>query len=216
MTGVQTCALPICTLITDHVLFDTCRAENGGGVYFDGGTGRLKNTSFFICKAARGAAVYTDNNTNLDMLNCTLFSLYFSYDGAVYNNSGRLNMISSAVIGCGVTDPQLPVINAVYSNGETNIVNSILTDTFEPYHSAAGNVHIYCSAVETVGEGVVTDALTKSYAPKQLILSEKYYDMPVAIRNEVHAAYYPELTPEADNGCLTSVLDGKQIGRAHV
>ena len=145
------------------------------------------------------------------MLNCTVTSSYNSYDGAVYNNSGTLNMISCAVIGCGVVDPELPVINAVYSNGETNIVNSILTDTYEPYHSASGNVHIVCSAVETVDEGVVIDALTKSYAPKHLIPSEKYYDFPVVIRDNDHAAIYPKLTSLAENGCLVSAVNGKLI-----
>lgn len=198
-------------LATDHVLFESCRAENGGGICFDGGTGRLKNTSFSICTAARGAAIYIDNNAQVDMLNCTVASACISYDGAVYNKSGRLNMISSAVIGCGVVDSELDVISAVCSEGETNIVNSILTDTFEPYLSASGNVHIYCSAVETVGEGVVTDALTKSYAPKQLIPSGKYYDMPIVIRDNDHAICYPELTPEAENGCLTSSVDGKLV-----
>ena len=199
------------TLVTDHVLIESCRAENGGGIYFDGGTGRLLNTSFSICKAAYGAAVYIDNDAQVDMLNCTLVSSYISGDGAVYNHSGRLNMISSAVIGCDVISSEISVFNAVCSEGETNIVNSILTDTFAPYHSASGDIHIYCSAVETVGDGVATDALTQSYAPKQLIPSEVYYDMPIVIRDNDHAICYPELTSVAENGCLTSAVDGKLI-----
>lgn len=208
------------TLITDHVLFEYDKAKLGGGVYLSGGKGRLRNTSFNTCKGNSGAAVYIDQNADAEMLNCTLLNSYISSDGAVYNNSGRLNLINSAIVNCGVLSPDITVLNAVFSKGETNIINTILTDTdltdseqTDPvrFCSASGNVRVYCSAVDNVGEGVITDALTRSYAPKQLIPSEKYYSMPKVIRDDAHAIYYPELTAEALNGCVPVVADGKLV-----
>ena len=208
------------TLITDHVLLENDRAKLGGGVYIGGGTARLRNTSFNMCRANCGASVYIDHNADAEMFNCTLLNSYISSDGAVYNNSGRLNLISSAIVNCGVLSPDITVLNAVFSKGETSIVNTILTDTdltdqdqTNPvrFCSASGNVRVYCSAVDNVGEGAITDVLTKSYAPKQLIPSEKYYSMPKVIRDDAHAVYYPELTNEALNGCVPAVADGKLV-----
>lgn len=193
------------TLLTDQCLFTNCRAKNGGAVYLNGGSAVFRNTGFMNCSADRGAAVYVDKNAHSEMLNTTILDAVIRETGAIYNQSGTINLINSAVVGCKNYRVDQSAVDLVYANGKINIVNSILTDT--PFRSAAGNCSIFCSAVGELGEGVTADALTKHFDNQYLILSSSV-NYPKYTCAFAKALLYIKPTRFALSGCLTSASDG--------
>lgn len=199
------------SLIIDRCLFKYCNAEKGGAVYLDGGSAIFRNSGFYSCNGDIGAALCIENGTSAELLNTTVTQSRIAENGAVCNNGGRLNLINSAVIDCQYKSEALEKLDAVVSNGETHIVNSILTDTYVPFSSTAGSCELFCSAVGALGDGAVTDTLTRSFEPKTIVVFNESKEAPQLVYAPREALLYPEVTESAENGCLITAVDGELI-----
>ncbi len=198
-------------LVTDQVYFRSNTAENGGAISFNGGRGKLSDTSFYNNRASFGADIYVDNGAEVEMLNGCSANAVVTGNGAVYNKSGRLNMINCAVADCEKDYGADISIDAVVSEGETNLVNCMVTDTGVEGCSVSGGAKVIASALKNADDGVTVDKLTEYYANGELIESSRFVDKPVIRFDYENARVYPALMPVAMNGWMTRVTDGEII-----
>lgn len=178
-----------------------------GAIYFNGGRGTIRDTAFYLGSGKDGSVILMDNSAEVEMLNSIMYDNTVNGTCAVYNKSGSLNIINSTLAGFK-TDNEDKTFDIILSEGETNIVNSIITDTYVQSRSVAGKCHVYGSALHSAAESVIVDELTAFYENKEIILPDQNGQAPDCTVYLTVGVLYPRLSKTALNGYLVSERDG--------
>ena len=167
-------------------------------------------TCFKNNSSAFGSAIESEGNARVDMLNCSVFN-NTSNCGTIYNNSGKLNVVSSTF-----TDNTVNSYggSAITSNSETNVLNCIVTGN-KSVNDLTGKINVYGSYIGTTDTLVKTDDASTIGAKESIFRTDtegntQWFTVLLDLGYET-LHYISQLKSEAKKGFKVSVESGKLV-----
>ncbi|MGN1131780.1 MAG: dockerin type I repeat-containing protein, partial [Ruminococcus sp.] len=182
----------------------------GGAVYNNGGTLKIKNTCFKNNSSAFGSAVESEGSARVDILNSSFFN-NTSNCGTIYNNGGKMNIVSST---CTDNTINTYSCSTITSNGETTVLNCIVIGNCYSI-DLTGKINVYGSYIGTTDTLVKTDELSTIDEKESIFRVDTDGNtqwFSVSIDSGCETLHYiPQLKSEAKNGFKVSVERGKLV-----